>query len=92
MAVNKKIPQRQCIGCGENKDKKSLIRVIKTADNEILLDETGKKNGRGAYICKAAECLRKAVKNKGFERSFKMQIPQSVYDELHKEMEKLETR
>lgn len=89
MAVNKKIPQRQCIGCGENKDKKSLIRVIKTADNEILLDETGKKNGRGAYICPDRECLKKAVKNKGLERSFKQKIPETVYEALEKEMEKL---
>ena len=90
MAVNRKIPQRQCVGCGESKDKKSLIRVIRTAENEILLDETGKKNGRGAYICKAAECLSRAVKNKGLERSLKTQIPAAVYDELQKEMEKLE--
>lgn len=92
MAVNKKIPQRQCVGCGENKDKKTLIRVIKTSENEILLDETGKKNGRGAYICKAAQCLNMAIKNKGLERSFKMQIPKAVYDELQREMEKLESR
>ncbi|MCM1309218.1 MAG: YlxR family protein [Butyrivibrio sp.] len=92
MAVNKKIPQRQCVGCGANKDKKALIRVIKTPENEILLDETGKKNGRGAYICKAAECLNRAIKSKGLERSFKMQIPKEVYEELQKEMEKLEAR
>lgn len=92
MAVNKKIPQRQCVGCGESKDKKTLIRVIKTSENEILLDETGKKNGRGAYICKAAQCLNMAIKNKGLERSFKMQIPKAVYDELQREMEKLESR
>ncbi len=90
MAVNRKIPQRQCVGCGESKDKKSLIRVIRTAENEILLDETGKKNGRGAYICKAAECLGRAVKNKGLERSLKTRIPEAVYDGLQKEMEKLE--
>lgn len=92
MAANRKIPQRQCVGCGENKDKRTLIRVIRTAENEILLDETGKKNGRGAYICKAAECLNKAIKNKGLERSFKTQIPKAVYEELQKEMEKLEAR
>lgn len=92
MSGNRKMPVRQCVGCQEMKNKKEMIRVIRTKEDEFLLDATGKKNGRGAYICKAAECLRKAVKNKGLERSFKMQIPQSVYDELQKEMEKLETR
>ena len=86
MAVNKKIPQRQCVGCGEFKDKKSMIRVIKTNEDEIFLDDTGKKNGRGAYICKTMQCLEKAVKNKGLERSLKVRIPQEVYDELKKEM------
>lgn len=90
MAVNKKIPQRQCVGCGENKDKKSMIRVIKNGENEILLDDTGKKNGRGAYICKTMDCLHKAMKNKGLEKSLKTAIPKSVYDELLKEMETYE--
>ncbi len=92
MAANRKIPQRQCVGCGENKEKKSMMRVIKTSEGDILLDDTGKKNGRGAYICKSAECLKKAMKNKGLERAFKISIPQPVYDELQKEMEKYETR
>ena len=82
MAVNKKIPQRQCVGCGEFKDKKSMIRVIKTNEDEIFLDDTGKKNGRGAYICKTGECLAKAIKTKGIERSLKTTIPQDVYDVL----------
>ena len=69
-----------------------MIRIIKTVEEEILLDETGKKNGRGAYICKTAECLNKAIKNKGIERSLKSKIPDTVYDELLKEMEKIETR
>ena len=60
----KKIPQRQCIGCGEMKGKKEMIRVIKTAEGEILLDATGRKNGRGAYLCPSEECLKKAIKNK----------------------------
>ncbi len=90
MAVNKKIPQRQCVGCCENKDKKSMLRVIKTSDDVILLDDTGKKNGRGAYICKTAECLDKAIKNKGLERSLKIKIPKDVYDQLQKEMEQYE--
>lgn len=85
----KKVPLRQCIGCGEMKSKKEMIRVIKTADEEILLDATGRKNGRGAYLCPSVECVRKAVKSKGLERSFKMAIPKEVYDALEKEMEAL---
>ena len=85
----KKVPLRQCIGCGEMKRKKEMIRVIKTADEEILLDATGRKNGRGAYLCPSMECMKKAVKSKGLERSFKMAIPKEVYDALEKEMEAL---
>ena len=85
----KKVPLRQWIGCGEMKSKKEMIRVIKTADEEILLDATGRKNGRGAYLCPSMECMKKAVKSKGLERSFKMAIPKEVYDALEKEMEAL---
>ena len=85
--ANKKIPMRQCIGCGEMKPKKEMLRIIKTAEEEILLDTTGRKNGRGAYICPNSECLKKAVKGKGLERSFKMAIPKEVYEALEKEME-----
>lgn len=81
----KKVPQRKCIGCGEMKGKGELMRVIKDASGEISLDLTGKKNGRGAYLCKNGECLKKAVKNKGLERSFQMAIPISVYEMLEKE-------
>ena len=84
--TNKKIPMRRCVGCGEMKEKRNLIRVLKTAKNEFILDETGKKNGRGAYLCKSVECLGKARKNKGLERSFKMQIPKEVYETLEQEM------
>ncbi len=90
--ANKKIPMRQCIGCGEMKPKKEMIRVIKTAEDEILLDTTGRKNGRGAYLCPDSECLKKAIKGKGLERSFKMPIPKDVYEMLTKEMEEFETR
>ena len=86
----KKVPLRQCVGCGEMKGKKDMMRVLKTAENEICLDVTGKKNGRGAYLCKARECLQKAAKNKGLERSFKMSIPKEVYETLEKEFENLE--
>lgn len=85
----KKIPFRQCVGCGEMKGKKEMMRVLKTADGNICLDITGKKNGRGAYLCKQEECLLKARRNKGLERSFKMSIPDEVYDALEKEFENL---
>ena len=84
----KKIPLRQCIGCGEMKSKKEMIRVIKTAEGEILLDATGRKNGRGAYP--SMECFKKAVKGRGLERSFKMAIPREVYETLEKEMEEID--
>lgn len=86
MAGVKKIPQRQCIGCGEMKSKREMIRVIKTNEEQIFMDATGKKNGRGAYICPNLSCLNKAIKNKGLERSFKMPIPSEVYEQLKKEM------
>ena len=86
----KKIPLRQCIGCGEMKSKKEMIRVIKTAEGEILLDATGRKNGRGAYLCPSMECFKKAVKCRGLERSFKMAIPREVYETLEKEMEEID--
>ena len=84
----KKIPLRQCVGCGEMKAKKEMMRVIKTPEGEIVLDVTGKKNGRGAYLCQQEECLQKAMKNKGLERSFKMSIDQAIYEKLQKEYER----
>ena len=87
----KKIPMRQCIGCQEMKSKKEMIRVIRTSEGEFLLDATGRKNGRGAYLCPNSDCLAKAVKNKGLERSFKQAIPKEVYEALEKEMEVLES-
>ena len=83
--MNKKVPMRQCVGCGEMKSKKEMMRILKTAEGDIVLDVTGKKNGRGAYLCKSNECLKKAGKNRGIERSFKMNIPSEVYDNLEKE-------
>ena len=85
----KKIPLRQCIGCGEMKSKKEMIRVLKTSEDEIVLDATGRKNGRGAYLCPSMDCFKKAVMNRGLERSFKMAIPKEVYETLEKEMEQL---
>ena len=86
----KKIPLRQCVGCGEMKSKKEMMRVLRTAEGEICLDTTGKKNGRGAYLCRSGECLKKARRNKGLERSFKVNIPNEVYESLEKEFENLE--
>ena len=86
--MNKKIPMRQCIGCGEMKIKKEMMRVLKTAEGTITLDMTGKKNGRGAYLCISGECLEKARKNRGLERSFRMSIPTQVYENLEKEFQR----
>ena len=82
--MNKKIPMRMCVGCGEMKGKKEMMRVLKTPEGPIVLDMTGRKNGRGAYLCRNLDCLRKAEKNKGLERSFKMNIPDEVYRNLEK--------
>lgn len=87
MSVNKKVPMRKCVGCEEMKSKKEMIRVLKTSDDEFVLDATGKKNGRGAYLCLSKECFTKAVKGKGLERSFKQAIPKEVYEKLEKELE-----
>lgn len=78
---------RQCVGCGEMKSKKDMMRVIKTAEDEIILDKTGKKNGRGAYLCVSKECLDMAIKRKGLERSLKTTIPEEVIGSLIKEYE-----
>lgn len=83
----KKIPMRQCTGCNERKEKKDLIRIIRTPEEEIVVDFTGKKNGRGAYICNSVECLQLAKKKKSLERSLKTTIPDGVYQELEEEIE-----
>ena len=83
---------RKCVGCGEMKSKKEMIRVLKTTEEEFVLDATGKKNGRGAYICSSKECLTQAIKNKGLERSFKQAIPKDVYEKLEKELETIEVK
>ncbi|HJB86093.1 RNase P modulator RnpM [Mordavella massiliensis] len=90
--MSKKMPVRRCVGCQEMKNKKEMIRVIRTPEGEFELDATGKKNGRGAYLCPSRECLEKAVKSKGLERSFKQAIPPEVYSRLEKEMDDLETK
>jgi predicted RNA-binding protein YlxR (DUF448 family) len=83
----KKTPERKCLGCMESFPKSSLIRVVRTPDGEITLDTTGKKSGRGAYICKSSECFKKAVKAKRLERAFECQIPESVIASLEEKIE-----
>ena len=90
MAVNKKIPMRKCVGCGEMKPKKELLRILRTETGEFVVDALGKANGRGAYLCRSVECFQKAVKNRGLERSFKQAIPREVYERMEKEMGELE--
>lgn len=82
----KKIPLRMCTGCGEMFDKRTLVRVVKSPDGEISLDLTGKKAGRGAYVCKNPECLKKARKKKALERAFSVQISDEVYNAIEEEM------
>ena len=85
--MQKKIPQRQCMGCRERKEKRAMIRVVRTPEGEVTLDFSGKKNGRGAYLCPNPECLKKAIRSKALDRSLEVTIPQEVYDRLEKEME-----
>ncbi|MBR4027436.1 MAG: YlxR family protein [Lachnospiraceae bacterium] len=85
----KKIPMRQCVGCGEMKAKKELARIIKTPEEDVIFDMTGRKNGRGAYICANMDCLKKARERKGLERSLKITIPTEVYSILEEEMSKV---
>ncbi|MGN0533203.1 MAG: RNase P modulator RnpM [Eubacterium sp.] len=82
----KKVPLRMCTGCGEMFDKRTLVRVVKSPDGEISLDLTGKKAGRGAYVCKNPECLKKARKKKALERAFSVQISDEVYNAMEEEM------
>lgn len=86
----KKVPLRMCTGCGEMFDKRTLVRVVKSPEGEISLDLTGKKPGRGAYVCKKAECLRKARKKKAFERAFSVRIDDAVYEIMEEEIKRAE--
>lgn len=88
MGSVRKIPMRRCIGCGEMKSKREMLRVLRTTEDEIILDATGRKNGRGAYLCRSADCFQKAVKSRGLERSLKTMIPAEVYESLEKEIKK----
>ena len=78
----KKIPMRQCVGCGEMKSKKEMMRVLKTEDSSICLDMTGKKNGRGAYLCRNIKCLQAAQKKRALSRGLKTEITQDIYEKL----------
>lgn len=92
MAQMKKIPLRKCTGCQEMKNKKEMIRVLKTAQDGIVIDTTGRKNGRGAYLCPSMDCFNKAVKNRGLERSLKEKVPEETYESLKREIESIEKR
>ncbi len=81
---------RKCVGCNEKREKKELIRVLKTPEGQILLDVTGRQNGRGAYLCRNTECFRKAVRSKGLERSLGTAVPSDVLEILEKEMSEIE--
>ena len=85
--MQKKTPQRQCMGCRERKPKKEMIRVVRGTDGTVSLDFGGKMNGRGAYICPNPECLKKALRSKALDRSLEVTIPEEIYDRLQKEME-----
>lgn len=82
----KKIPQRMCVGCREMREKRQLIRIVRTPEGNVVLDRTGKMSGRGAYLCPEEQCLTKAKKSHGLERSLNITIPDEVYDRLFKEM------
>lgn len=83
----KKIPMRMCLGCGEMKTKRELIRVVKSPEGEISIDKTGKKSGRGAYVCDCLDCLKKARKARRFEKAFSCQISDEIYNTMEKDME-----
>lgn len=85
--AQRKIPIRRCVGCGEGKPKKELVRVVRGPDGAVSLDETGKKAGRGAYLCHSAACLAKARKKKSLERAFEQPVPNEVYERLHAALE-----
>ena len=85
--MQKKIPQRQCMGCRERRSKREMIRVVRSPEGDVSLDFGGKKNGRGAYLCPNMECLKKAIRSKSLDRSLEVTIPEDVYLRLQKEME-----
>lgn len=85
----KKIPMRMCVGCREMKEKRDLIRIVRTPEGEAVLDPTGKRSGRGAYVCRQAECLRRAIRQKQLERQLEINLTEEISDMLTSEMERL---
>jgi predicted RNA-binding protein YlxR (DUF448 family) len=92
MMKSKKIPLRKCVGCGRMKEKKQLLRIVRTKEDEVIIDETGRLNGRGAYLCINSECYGEAIKRKGLERSFKQAIPSEIVTTLEEEIKSIEKR
>ena len=88
--MEKKIPMRKCLGCMQSFPKKDLIRVVRTPENEVLIDLTGKKSGRGAYLCKDKACLKKAVKAKRIQSNLEVQISEELIESLSKELDSIE--
>ena len=88
----KKIPMRMCVGCREMKEKRDLVRIVRTPEGETLLDTTGKKSGRGAYVCRNAECLRRAIKQRQLERQLDITLTDEIITALNAEMEKQDVR
>lgn len=86
----KKVPQRKCIVCGVRDEKKALIRIVKNKEGDIFVDPTWKANGRGAYICNDIACLEKAVKTSALDRAFKMKVPESAYEDIKREIQKID--
>ena len=85
--AQRKIPLRKCTGCGEMKSKKEMLRVLLDPNGQVLIDDTGKKNGRGAYLCKKLSCLEKSIKTRGLERSLKTTLPEGLLEKLRNEYE-----
>ena len=83
----KKIPMRQCLGCREMRPKRELIRAVRSPEGEVSLDFIGRMPGRGAYVCRSGECLKRAIKSKALSRAFGVEIPQSIIETLHEQME-----
>ncbi|MCR5848907.1 MAG: YlxR family protein [Lachnospiraceae bacterium] len=83
---NKRIPLRTCVSCRENKDKRELLRIVRTPEGEVITDETGRANGRGAYVCKNRECFEKLMKNHALDKAFKMQVPNSFFETAIEEL------
>lgn len=90
MSQTKKIPQRKCVGCQEMKSKKEMMRILRTEDGQVILDATGRKNGRGAYLCYSAACFERAAKSKALERALKIAITAETYADLKKEIDAIE--